>query len=163
VTGFGFGNLLPPRSVEDILAERVRLVVDGQTYDLPVLPIAENRAWKERMDLELGYLLMKITTEDDNAAILNMFDGADAVWWELLTSYDATGVLPSRQEIERTETPMWLIRAVLEVWRAARPLADIALAGMESATPAPRTAGWRARITTWLRRLAGPSGTSSAS
>jgi hypothetical protein len=156
----GFTGILPPRSVEDILAERIRLVIGGETYDLPVLPIRENRAWKERMDLELGWLVAKVSSDADASVILRLFDGSEALFMDLLQSYDTSGVLPPREVIEAGLTPLGLIRAVLEVWRAARPLADITAAVM---TPEVPRNGWRQRMSSWLRRMAGATGTSSAS
>jgi hypothetical protein len=156
-----FGSLLPPRSVEDVLAERVRLVIGGEVYDLPVLSIADNRAWKERMDMELGYLLLRVTVEDDGEAILRLFDSADDLFLDLLVSYDRTGVLPGRDRLEAELTQMALVRAVLEVWRAARPLADIAAIGMAT-LPTP-TPSWRERTSAWLRRTAGRPARSSES
>lgn len=157
-----FGQLLPPRSVEDVLAERVRLVIGDTTYDLPVLTIRENRAWKGRMDAELGYLLARLAVTDDTDATLALFDGSEDVWLDLLVSYDTTGVLPRRAVIEDGLTPLGLVRAVLEVWRAARPLADIARAGLvmdETITPPTRptapTGGWRRRMSSWRRPTAG--------
>jgi hypothetical protein len=157
-----FGDLLPPRPVEDVLAERVRLVIGGETFDLPVLTIAENRAWKERSDLALGMFVATISLTDDLSKALDAFDGYDDTLMDLLLSYDTTGALPSRDEIEEGLTPLGLFRAVSEVWRAARPLADITRTGMSS-TSGPERSGWRLRIRSWLRSTAGPRGTSSVS
>ena len=159
-----FGGLLAPRSVEDILAERIRLDIGGQVVDLPVLTIRENRVWKEQMDLQLGYLLLRITLEDDGDKILSLFDSADGVFLDLLIAYDRDGRLPPRDVLEDRLTQMGLVRAVLEVWRAARPLADIALIGMETTSPSSMpTPSLRQRLSSWLRRTAGRPESSSAS
>lgn len=155
-----FGTFLPPRPVEDILAERVRLVIGGEVYSLPVLTISENRAWKERSDAELGLFVAGLSFSDDLGTTLEAFDGYDSTLMDLLISYDTTGVLPARETIEDGLTPLGLFRAVCEVWRAARPLADIARTGM-STTAEPATSGWRQRMATWLRNTAGPSTRSS--
>lgn len=157
---FEFGGLLGPRSVEDILAERIRLDIGGEVFDLPVLTIRENRIWKEQMDLELGYLLLRITDEDDGGKILSLFDSADGIFLDLLIAYDKTGVLPPREALEERLTQMGLVRAVLEVWRAARPLADIAAIGMQTLQMTP-TPSLRQRLSSWLRRTAGRPETSS--
>lgn len=164
-----FGDLLAPRSVEDILAERVRLVIGEEVYDLPVLTIRENRAWREQVDVTLGMLLMAVSMEEDSDAILALFDRNEESLLALLQSYDRTGVLPPRETIEANLSPLGLVRAVLEVWRAARPLADIArtgLAAMPTETPpssAPPINSWRRRTSSWLRNTAGRRDTSSAS
>ena len=143
-----FGTILPPRPVEDILAERVRLLIGGEVFDLPVLTIAENRAWKERSDRELGLFIATITLTDDLSEVMERFDG----------------VLPPREVIEEGLTPLGLFRAVCEVWRAARPLADIARTGMSTLPPTGGRGmnGWRRRTRSWLRNMAGPSARSSA-
>lgn len=156
-----FGSLLPPRSIEDILAERIRLDIGGVVYDLPVLPIRENRVWKERMDLELGFLFAQLSVTDDTDAVLGLFDGSEALFMDLLTSYDTTGVLPPPDAIEAGLSPLGLIRAVLEVWRAARPLADIAVTGL-SLTPAPQTSASERPSSSWLRSITGRHARSSA-
>jgi hypothetical protein len=157
-----FGALLPQRSLEDILGERIRLVIGDAVYDLPVLPIADNRAWKERMDLELGFLLANLALTEDMDAVMGLFDGSEATFMDLLTSYDRSGVLPPVEVIEAEMTPLGLVRAVLEVWRAARPLADIAMTGT-SLTIEPPSGGSRPHMPTWLRRITGRRATSSAS
>lgn len=156
-----FGELLPPRPVEDILAERVRLVIGGEVFDLPVLTIAENRAWKERSDHELGLFIAGISFTEDLAAVMEAFDGYDDTLMALLLSYDTTGALPPREAIEEGLTPLGLFRAVCEVWRAARPLADIARTGM-NLTSEPQTSGLLPRMRSWLRNTAGRRATSSA-
>ena len=159
-----FGTILPPRPVEDILAERVRLLIGGEVFDLPVLTIAENRAWKERSDRELGLFIATITLTDDLSEVMERFDGYDDTLMNLLLSYDSTGVLPPREVIEEGLTPLGLFRAVCEVWRAARPLADIARTGMSTLPPTGGRGmnGWRRRTRSWLRNMAGPSARSSA-
>lgn len=155
MTDESWRDLLGPRSIEDILGERVPIVVGDETIDLRVLTIRENREWKRKMDLQLGYFLSLLTIEDDGERILALFDGQERVWLELLIAYDVDHKLPSRAVLEDRLTPMALIRAVLEVWRAARPLADIARTGMTLTTPTSNV-GWRERMSSWLRRTAGP-------
>lgn len=157
-----FGALLPARSIEDILAERIRLVIGGVVYDLPVLPIRESRVWKDRMDLEFGVLLARVAENDDMATILGLFDGSEDLFWDLLGSYDSSGVLPPREVIEQTETSLWLVRAVLEVWRAARPLADIARAALTE-TPEPPANDTPLPTSSLLPNMDGPLVRSSAS
>jgi hypothetical protein len=162
--------LLSERSMEDILAERIRLPIGGQVYDLPVLPIAENRVWKERMDLELGLFLVNIVNEDDTDAILRLFDQNEALFLDLLVSYDTTHVLPgwtvenekwrfNSEAIEAAVTPLALIRMVLEVWRAARPLADIARSGTTLMLEPPTNVS-HPHTPTWWQRITGQRDTS---
>jgi hypothetical protein len=155
-----FGLILPPRSVEDVLAERIRLSIGGEVYDLPVLTIAENRVWLERVDLELGLLLTRISMSGDTDEMLALFDGSTAIFLDFLRSYDTTGVLPSTEVIEASLSEVGLVRMVLEVWRAARPLADIATIGATMDVQAMN--GSPPPTTSWLRSMAGRIGRSIA-
>ena len=83
----------------------------------------------------------------------------------LLDRAHQLGLTPRAEQDEdgREETPEEaLVRAVLEVWRAARPLAEIAGAGLadlnqtQNGAPEPPTSSW-------LRRMGGRLGLSSES
>jgi hypothetical protein len=151
-------SLLPPRSMEDILFERVRLIIGGEVYDLPALVIEKNEAWKASLETDLAGMLEALDEAgNDVMGIVTALTGEPARLIGLLRSYDVTGVLPDDETIRASVTPMGLFRAVLEVWRAANPLVDIGLAGMSMTalppsvppTPTsasrPSTAGRRAR------------------
>lgn len=157
-----FASLLPERSVDDIVAERIRLVIGGEVYDLPVLSITENRAWKERLDLDLGFLLVSISSTHDLEAVLRLFDAAEVSWLALLKDYDQTGVLPSAEDLESTVTPFGLIKMVLEVWRAARPFAELAGLGalMVDRTTERQTSDSPRPTSTWRRLMDGLLGQS---
>ncbi len=124
-------SLLPPRSVEDILFERVRLMIGGKVYDLPALVIEDNEAWKTSVDETLRSLLDALDAADnDVTAIVGALTGEPERLLGLLRSYDKTGILPDDETLRKTMTPIGLFRAVLEVWRAANPLVDIGLLGV---------------------------------
>ena len=144
--------------MEDILFERVRLVIGGEVYDLPALVIEDNERWKASLESELTGLLSALDDAgNDLSAIVGALTGEPDRLLRLLTSYDASGVLPDEATLRTNLTPMGLLRAVLEVWRAANPLVDIGLAGVAmtevptSASPKPTStrrrngAGRRAR------------------
>jgi hypothetical protein len=123
-------SILPPRSIEDILFERVRLVIGGEVYDLPALVIEDNERWKAQLETDLTGLLSSLDEAgDDITAIVAALTGEPDRLINLLTSYDTTGVLPDVETLRKKMTPVGLFRAVLEVWRAANPLVDIGLAG----------------------------------
>ena len=132
-----FGSLLPPRPVEDILAERVRLSIGGKVYDLPALSIEANEAWLVTLNEDVSGLLGGLNAAGEDAAgIIGMLAAEPDRLVDLLYSYDQSSVLLPREELRRAVTPLGLIRIVAEVWRAANPLVDIALAGMALALPA---------------------------
>lgn len=124
-------SLLPARSVEDILFERVRLVIGGEVYDLPALVIEENEAWLASVDQTLRSMLDALdAAENDMTQIVHALTGDPDRLLGLLRSYDKRGVLPDSETLRKTMTPIGLFRAVLEVWRAANPLVDIGLLGV---------------------------------
>ena len=125
-------DLLPARSVEDILAERVRLSVGGQEYILPSLNLDDTEAWLAAINAEVAGLLASADGDADLGPLLSELQARQGRMVELLVSYDKTGVLPPVEELRKGLTPMGLIRAVLEVWRAANPLVDIALTGLST-------------------------------
>lgn len=124
-------GLLPPRSVEDILAERVRLTIGGQEYVLPSLTIDDNERWLAGLEAEFAALMSALDDAgDDMVSIVNTLTGDTDRLIDRLTDYDVTGVLPDRAAIRAGLTPIGLLRAVGSVWRAANPKVDIALAGL---------------------------------
>lgn len=127
-----FAGLMPERAVEDILAARVRVSVGGQLYELPVLPRAANRRWKETIEGQLGALLSTLDATEDVPTLLAALTAQQDALLDLLISYDQSGVLPSRDVLDETATDADILRAVMEVWRAANPLVGIALAGLAS-------------------------------
>jgi len=123
--------LLPTRSVEDILAERVRLTIGGEEYVLPALSIEQTETWLDGLQTEVNALIGFLEMSgDDGGRIFAELTSKPARLLDYLVSYDQTGVLPDRDVIRRGLTPIGLLRAVLEVWRAANPLVDIGLASM---------------------------------
>jgi hypothetical protein len=115
---------LPARSATDILAGRVRVVLGGSTYDLPILPRAASRRWIEQMDLRFATLGDDLEAAgDDVPEIMNRLLAETDGLYELLRSYDQAGALPPADQVDEFATDTEILRAVLEVWRAANPLA----------------------------------------
>ena len=105
---------------------RVRLA--GVVYTLPVKTMRAQREWEETLDVELARLLGIV--QDDGAdldALLRALSESAWPFIDLLLSYDDGDVLPDRETIDSTETEMGLLIALLEVWRAGHPKADIGL------------------------------------
>jgi hypothetical protein len=139
-------DLFPePRSAEDVLGKRIRLVIDGETYTLPVLPIRENRVWSDRLDGEIQRVFGQVDMAgDDINALFAALAAAPGRFMDMLYLYDMSGVLPPKDELEAVWTEVDLLTACLEVWRAAHPLVDIGLALME--TTARQANAWRERM-----------------
>lgn len=113
---------MPARSPEDILAGRVRVTLGGTTHNLPVLPRGPSKRWLEQLDARFATLAMSLDAAADTPAILGLLVSETDALYDLLLSYDQSGVLPSRAEIDETATDAQILQAVLEVWRAVHPL-----------------------------------------
>jgi len=156
------GSLLPPVSVEDIIARRVRVSIDGVEYVLPVKSMRDNRVWEERLDHELVALLNTVREDtDDAAAVFRALALTPGRFVDLLLSYDDHHILPDKDTIDANETEMGLLLACLEVWRAARPLVAI---GIETFAQTARSVSALPRLTSSLPPVGdGPTTTSRAS
>lgn len=154
------GSFGSERSVEDILAGRLRIRLAGEWHTLPVLTVGENADWLA--SLEAVFQPVVDADESDAPAIMAALAAADDRLLELVYSYDKMGLLPERASIERNVYPHEILRAVMEVRLAANPTAGfglaLALAEMREATkpeaptpaPAPST-----RTSSSRRRTAG--------
>lgn len=118
-------SLLPPRSVEDIFADRVVVSLGGVRYVLPVRSMRASREWEERLDLDYIRLLRVVTDADsDLAVLLGAVADSPFPFIDTLLAYDEDGILPDRDTIFSVATEWELFLAIHEVWRAAHPLAD---------------------------------------
>jgi hypothetical protein len=121
-------GLLPERSAEDILSGRVRLTFGDKQYELPVLKRGASRRWKEQIDARIIGLIGSLDASGDNiGAIVGILAGASDQLVELLRAYDETGVLPDPETLDEEASDIDILRAVLEVWAAANPLAALAV------------------------------------
>jgi hypothetical protein len=132
--GLDFGKLIARRTSTDVLAGVVRLRLARREYVLPVLPIRPNREWKAELENNLVGLLAQVERSgDDLGAILAAFSTQTEPMLQALYSYDRTGVLPAREELEEQATDMEVLLATLEVWQVANPFAAVALGLMGEA------------------------------
>jgi hypothetical protein len=132
---------LPSRSAVDVIAGRVRVILGGQMYELPVLPLAASDRWLRSLDEQFAELAAGLDAAgNDTPRILELLAGQPDLLYKMLQSYDRTGVLPPRDEINETATAIEILRAALEVWRAAHPLASTLVERMDERTPADSAA-----------------------
>lgn len=144
------------RSVEDVLAGRLRIRLAGEWHVLPVLTIGQNRDWLASLDAELAPL---VETEDDLEVVVAQMERLNDRLLDFVYSYDRAGLLPPKEEVEPNVYPHEVLRAVMEVRLAANPTLGFALASAvqearneasrpaslpTSSQPSP-TAGSRAR------------------
>ena len=155
------GSLLPPASLGDMLAKRVRVSIDEVEYVLPVKRIRAQADWEERLDDELVTLLQAVRADtDDVAAVLRELARSPGRFIDLLVSYDDHDILPDAATIAESETELGVLCAVLEVWRAAHPFVAI---GVEALATSARPLNALPRLTSSLPSSGdGPSTTSRA-
>lgn len=152
---------LPGRSAADILAGRIRIQLGGEVYELPVLPRAASRRWLQSLDGQFSELATDLEAAGDDAPrILALLSGQSDALFDILASYDQTAILPTREAIEEFATDTQILRAVLEVWRAANPLAATLA---ERTGDEPTNGGSPEPPTTSPRPMAGVPNTSSTS
>lgn len=130
-------EVVPTRSAADILAGRVRIALGGTTHELPVLPRGPARRWLEQLDARFATLTASLNAAPDTPAIMVLLSAETDALYDMLLSYDAGGVLPSRDEIDETATDAQILHAVLEVWRAVHPLVDSVTGSALSMTDGP--------------------------
>ena len=144
------------RPAEALLSRTIRFSIGGTEYTLPVRSIKANREWKETVNAGTAGILSGLEASGDNiAALLNVLSNQIDPLLDALLSYDQTGVLPSREEIEAIEPDcsLEIVAAVQEVWRAANPLVATAVeqaktgeamtngSSRPTSSPRPSTAG----------------------
>lgn len=137
----GLARLIPARrSAEDIFAGHVRLVLGGEEFVVPVRSRKANREWLSALDAGFVGMMDSLDELDDEQQVLALLIGEADAFLDALLSYDAEGILPTRDTIDARATDMEIITAVMEVWRAAHPLAAIALGLAPSAPSIPSPA-----------------------
>lgn len=117
-------DALPTRSAADILSGRIRIILGGLPYDLPVLPRRASREWLEALDARFAHIASELDeAADDKPRILSMLAGQQSDLLAMLRAYDQTNVLPDAQYVDDFVTDAEILVAMVEVWRAANPLA----------------------------------------
>jgi hypothetical protein len=126
-------DVAPTRTTADILAGRLRLTIGGREYALRVLPRSAEADWLARLDRSFNTFAAALETAPDSASALSLLAAHPDELYEMLLAYDVDGVLPSASEWRDTGTSAEVIYAILEVWRAANPLVDYAVAATTAA------------------------------
>lgn len=147
---------LPERSIEDIVAERIRVAFGDESFVLPVRSIDSNERFVASMEAEISGVLAAVNAaEDDVSAIFGKLAPLAGRLLAFVSDYDETGVLPPLADLRKIARPLQAIAAALEVWRAVNPLADAGLAAVRLGTAATPSA---APTSLPPRRGAGPRG-----
>jgi hypothetical protein len=131
-----FDELIPSRSVEDILAGRLSVSLGGTTYVLPELAMEATDEWAQSIDERLRGLLSLIDNMGEGSGMLDLFTAAAGFQDDMLDTliaFDTTSVLPSRAEIRKLATHTQLMFALMGVWASTKsPLAATVVAVLRS-------------------------------
>lgn len=149
--------ILPTRPDEEILAGRVGVTLGGQSFALPVLSIALNRAYKVELLTYVYALIDLLDEQTELGSLLRHLAQGTERQLDAIALYDQTGVLPPREWIEANATEDELWAATKAVIAAAFPFVD----GLRQAVPTLveliRTLR-AASTSTWPRPTAGRRG-----
>jgi hypothetical protein len=149
---------LPVRSVADILSGRIQIVLGGIPYIIHVLPRRASREWIAKLDQRFADVTMALDKAGNDAPkILALLTAHTDYMVQMLREYDVEGVLPNDEFIETYATDGEILAGMVEVWRAANPLAAI---GAEAA--AETMAGTEQEsLNSWPESTGGPLSTST--
>lgn len=125
-------DILGPRPAEQVVSRTVRITLAGESYELPVLSIRANRAWKDQLNAKTAGLLSALDETEELPAVLSLLASQAPDLVEMLCAYDADGLLPDADAILdiRPDPSLEILDAVREVWRVANPLVGTALAAV---------------------------------
>lgn len=129
------------RSIEDVLGGRLRVVLGGKEFILPVRSIASNRRWVDSLDAKLGSLLATVSSSGDYASLVGAVESIEPEnLLDLVIAYDEDHVLPARDELLELARPHELLQALKAIRRVQNPLADVGLVavlGANAGTSSP--------------------------
>lgn len=149
---------LPVRSVADILSGRIQIVLGGIPYIIPVLPKRASREWLARLDERFAAVATALDgAADDAPRILQLLAAHTDYMVEMLHEYDVEKVLPDDEFIDTYATDGEVLAAMVEVWRAANPLAAI---GAEAAAETMASTSSEP-LNSWPESTGGPLSTST--
>ena len=134
---------LPARSAADILSGRITIVLGGVPYVINVLPRRASKEWLAQLDGSFVNLANALDASADNVPqILSFLTSQTDFMLSMLRAYDVDNRLPDDEYVEQYATDGEILAAMVEVWRAANPLAAIGaeaaaetMAGTNSAQP----------------------------
>jgi hypothetical protein len=128
-------SAMPHRTAQDALAGRVRVLLGGTEYAIPVLSRAASREWLKALDAKWGALpgILEAAGDDVDQSVAMLLQHTDAMLDSLL-AYDKSGVLPPRDQLDAVCTDAEILQATVECWLAANPLAASIVGAMERET-----------------------------
>lgn len=122
-----FRNLLPERSVEDVLAGVLRMKLGGTEFQVPVLVIEKADAWRDQLAKDFAEVIGALDSKTDPAGVLSFMASQTPKMLSLLRLYDAGAALPDDEWLRRNATEPEVLRAFMLTLAASFPFIAAAL------------------------------------
>lgn len=126
-TGGLFRQLLPERSVEDVLTGTLRVRFGGTEFQMPVLVIEKADAWRNRLQSEFVAVVAALDGKTDAAGVLAFMASHTPKMVELLRAYDGSAKLPDDEWLRKNATEPEVLRGFMLVLAASFPFIAAAL------------------------------------
>lgn len=120
-TGGVLRSILPERSVEDVLAGRLRMTLGGTVFDLPVLTIAQADTWREKLLAAFGDVMNRLESEVNVAGIIAFLGTNTPTMLTLIHDYDRDAILPDDDYIRGHATEPEVLRGFVLILAASFP------------------------------------------
>lgn len=120
-TGGVIRSLLPERSVEDVLAGKLRLVLGGTPFTLDVLTIDKADEWRAGLLVAFGDVVGQLEEQVNVPGVVAFLGSNTASMLVLIRAYDQAGVLPDNDWIRSHATEPEVLRAFVLILAASFP------------------------------------------
>ncbi len=126
-TGGLIKALLPERAVEDVLTGRLRMVLGGEEFVLPVLTIAKADEWRDTLAATAGNVMGLLEQQATVPSVMAWLSSNTDVLLVLIRAYDVTGVLPDDEWIRENATEPDVLKGFMLLLAASYPFVAAAL------------------------------------
>lgn len=120
-TGGVLRSVLPERSVEDVLAGRLRMTLGSTIFDLPVLTIAQADEWRAKLLSAFGDVMTQLEQEVNIAGVIAFLGSNTASMLALIHEYDRDAILPDDDWIRGHATEPEVLRGFVLILAASFP------------------------------------------
>jgi hypothetical protein len=120
-TGGIFRALVPERTVEDVLASRLRMRFGEQEFVLKVLTIEESDHWRDQVEANASDVLERLGGEANAAGLLTFMGMQTPLLLGLIHEYDVHDILPDDVWLKRNATEPEVLKAFILCVVAAYP------------------------------------------
>lgn len=135
--------LLPGRTSGQVQSRTVTVHLGmAGSFDLAVLPIRENRLWKQTAEADFGPVLTALEDDANDSVVVAYLEQFGDTLLSYVVDYDQRGArawgqdpaLPSLDDLEAVVTPQDAMVGFLALWAAANPFSVAVTVGSAVAT-----------------------------